>query len=116
MTMAKTGLTAGRLVLHILHRWIPEGSVVFLYAALAIGQVDLHPNSLCLKHANRLEVVVWVVPSLIGDAIAVSIIGFFLGPMYPIIMSRAFQILPRWLLTVSIGWIAGMRSLQVFPR
>jgi len=30
-----------------------------------------------------------------------------LGPMYPIAMNQAGRILPQWLLTGSIGWIAG---------
>ncbi|KAF9443949.1 hypothetical protein P691DRAFT_678516, partial [Macrolepiota fuliginosa MF-IS2] len=47
------------------------------------------------------------VPSLIGGAVAVSIVGVLLGPMYPIAMNQAGRVLPRWLLTGSIGWIAG---------
>lgn len=54
-----------------------------------------------------LELVVWLVPSLIGGAVAVSLIGVFLGPFYPITMNHAGRILPHGLLTGSIGWIAG---------
>ena len=46
----------------------------------------------------RLELVVWLVPSLIGVV---------LGPMYTIAMNQAGRVLPQWLLTGSIGWIAG---------
>lgn len=45
-------------------------------------------------------------PSLIGDAVAVSFVGLFLGPMYPILMNETSRLLPHWLLTGSIGWIA----------
>lgn len=38
---------------------------------------------------------------------AVSIVGMLLGPMYPIAMNQASRILPRRILTASIGWIAG---------
>lgn len=55
----------------------------------------------------RLELVVWLVPSLVGGAVAVSIVGLLLGPMYPIAMNQAGRVLPKWLLTGSIGWIAG---------
>ena len=55
----------------------------------------------------RLELVVWLVPSLIGNALAVSFIGMLLGPVYPIVMNHSARILPHWLLTGSIGWIAG---------
>ena len=53
------------------------------------------------------ELVVWFVPSLIGGAVAVSLVGVLLGPIYPIVMNEAGRILPRWLLTGCIGWIAG---------
>jgi fucose permease len=56
---------------------------------------------------HRLEFVVWFAPSLIGDAVAVAIVGMLLGPIYPIVMNQSSKILPRWLLTGSIGWIAG---------
>ena len=56
---------------------------------------------------TRLELVVWLVPSLIGGAVAVSFVGVLLGPIYPIVMNHAGRVLPPWLLTGSIGWIAG---------
>ena len=56
---------------------------------------------------NRLEVTIWVVPSLIENALAISFIGFLLGPMYPILMSYCTQVLPKWLLTGCVGWIGG---------
>ncbi|KAF9455379.1 hypothetical protein BDZ94DRAFT_1180103, partial [Collybia nuda] len=65
---------------------------LFAYALLAIG----------------FELVVWLVPSLIADAVAVSFVGVLLGPMYPIAMNHAGRVLPSWILTGSIGWIAGL--------
>ena len=62
---------------------VGERRVLFIYALLAIG----------------LELVVWLVPSLIGGAVSVSIIGVLLGPMYPITMNHAGRVLPAWLLT-----------------
>lgn len=70
---------------------VGERRVLFIYAILAIA----------------LELVVWLVPSLVGGAVAVSIIGVLLGPMYLIAMNQASRTLPRWILTGSIGWIAG---------
>lgn len=37
----------------------------------------------------------------------VAIIGLFMGPMYPLVMSHTSKVLPKWLVTGSIGWIAG---------
>ncbi|KAH7910277.1 MFS general substrate transporter [Hygrophoropsis aurantiaca] len=85
------GLMIGRVALLWVNRVVGERRVLFIYAILAIG----------------LEIVVWLVPSLIGGAVAIAIIGVILGPMYPIAMNHAGRVLPRWLLTGSIGWIAG---------
>ena len=51
--------------------------------------------------------MIWLVPSLIGGAVAVSFVGMFLGPMYPLVMNHARHVLLPWLLTGCIGWIAG---------
>ncbi|KAG5642083.1 hypothetical protein DXG03_003636 [Asterophora parasitica] len=85
------GLMFGRVALLWVNERVGERLVIFFYAILAIG----------------LELVVWFVPSLVGNAVAVSIVGMLLGPMYPIAMNHAGRVLPRWILTGSIGWIAG---------
>ena len=56
---------------------------------------------------HSLEIVVWLVPSLVGGAVAVSCVGMLLGPMYPLVVNHARRVLPPWLLSGSIGWIAG---------
>ena len=84
---------------------------MFIYALLAIQYIIiLLTMSLCLfaTFINRLEVTIWVVPSLIENALAISCIGFLLGPMYPILMSYCTQVLPKWLLTGCVGWIGGI--------
>ncbi|KAI0278077.1 MFS general substrate transporter [Russula aff. rugulosa BPL654] len=86
------GLTVGRVAFLWVNNKIGERRVIFIYVFLAIG----------------LELVVWLVPSLIGGAVAVSLIGVLLGPIYPIVMNESGRILPRWLLTGCIGWIAGL--------
>ncbi|KAJ7276082.1 MFS general substrate transporter [Mycena haematopus] len=85
------GIMVGRLALLWLNQKVGEQRVLYLYAFLAIG----------------LELIVWLVPSLIGGAVAVALIGVFLGPIYPIVMNHAGRVVPRWLLSGSIGWIAG---------
>jgi len=85
------GLTLGRVGLLWVNKTIGERYVIFLYVILAIA----------------LELIVWLVPSLIGGAVAVAFVGVFLGPIYPIVMNHSGRILPPWLLTGCIGWIAG---------
>jgi len=86
------GLTVGRVVFLWVNNKIGERLAIFIYVFLAIS----------------LELVVWLVPSLIGGAVAVSLVGVVLGPIYPIVMNESGRILPRWLLTGCIGWIAGL--------
>ncbi|KAJ7211237.1 major facilitator superfamily domain-containing protein [Mycena pura] len=95
------GLMTGRVALMWLNQKIGERRILYMYSILAIG----------------LELVVWLVPSLIGNAVAVSLVGVLLGPIYPITMNHAGRIVPRWLLTGSIGWIAGFGQAgsAVFP-
>ncbi|KAM5531233.1 hypothetical protein V8D89_015099 [Ganoderma adspersum] len=86
------GLMLGRILLLWLNKKIGERLALFIYALIAIG----------------LEVTVWLVPSLIENAVAVSFVGLVLGPMYPILMNHSTRILPRWLLTGCMGYIAGI--------
>ncbi|KAJ6483841.1 major facilitator superfamily domain-containing protein [Mycena vitilis] len=90
-----SGLTLGRIVLLPVNKKIGESRVVYIYGLLAIA----------------LELVIWLVPSLIGGAISVSFVGLMLGPIYPIAMNHAGRVFPRWLLTGAIGWIAGFATV-----
>ncbi|KII95081.1 hypothetical protein PLICRDRAFT_86494 [Plicaturopsis crispa FD-325 SS-3] len=95
------GLMIGRLALLWVSKKIGERRALLLYVVLAIG----------------LELVVWFVPSLIGGAVAVSLVGLVFGPVYPITMNEARRILPNWVLTESIGWISGFGATggALFP-
>ncbi|KAI0642586.1 MFS general substrate transporter [Trametes meyenii] len=85
------GLMLGRILLLWFNKKIGERQALFLYAVLVIA----------------LEITVWVIPSLIENAVAVAFVGLLLGPMYPILMNHSTTILPRWLLTACAGYIAG---------
>ncbi|CDO77090.1 hypothetical protein BN946_scf184473.g34 [Trametes cinnabarina] len=95
------GLMLGRILLLWLNKKLGERLALFLYALLAIF----------------VEVTVWVVPSLIENAVAVSCVGLLLGPMYPILMNHSTTILPRWLLTACMGYIAaiGLAGSAILP-
>ncbi|KAJ7165543.1 MFS general substrate transporter [Mycena crocata] len=88
------GLTLGRVILLPVNKKIGERRVVYIYGILAIA----------------LELVIWLVPSLVGGAIAVSFVGLMLGPIYPIAMNHAGRVFPRWLVTGAIGWIAAIAT------
>jgi fucose permease len=58
-----------------------------------------------------LQLVVWLVPSLIGGAIAVAFIGLMSGPIYPLALNRAAKLFPPWLLTATMSWMAAMATV-----
>ncbi|KAJ7194833.1 MFS general substrate transporter [Mycena pura] len=89
------GLTLGRILLLPLNKKIGERRAVYLYGLLAIA----------------LELVIWLVPSLVGGALCAALVGVVLGPIYPIAMNHAGRVFPPWLLTGSIGWIAGTATM-----
>ncbi|KAJ7252973.1 MFS general substrate transporter [Mycena rebaudengoi] len=89
------GVTIGRIALIWVNSKIGESRAVYIYSLIAIA----------------LQLVVWLVPSLLGGAIAVAFIGVVRGPMYPIALNRAAKVFPPWLLTGSISWMAAMATV-----
>jgi fucose permease len=70
--------------------------------------IPLHTSILILYCSyvfisNSLEIVVWRVASLIGNAVAVSLVGLVLAPMYPLCMTLGGRMLPRKLRAGGIG-------------
>ena len=70
------GITLGRFLLsHPAHK---IGEKIFVYGVVTGAAI--------------FELLVWLVPNVIGDAVAVAIVGLLLGPVYPcatVIFSRA---------------------------
>ena len=65
-----------------------------------VSQQSLVPT---LPDDTSLEFTIWFVPSLISNAVAVSLVGVLLGPFYPICMRQCSRVLPRKFLSSSIG-------------
>ena len=67
--------------------------------------------------AISLEIFIWTYPKLVPSAVAISFVGFFLGPMFPIVMNQCSNFIPHWLLVGSIGWITsfGLLGTAVVP-
>ena len=86
------GLTLSRVLLGKFNLYIGEKRVVFLYLGVALG----------------LELVVWFAKRLIADAVAFTLIGFVLGPFFPIAISVTTKALPKSLHTGATGLIAGL--------
>lgn len=50
--------------------------------------------------------ILWLVPQFYASAVAVSLQGFFLGPLFPGAVVMVTKLLPRHLHVTSIGFVA----------
>ena len=55
---------------------------------------------------DRLELMVLFVPSLIMGALTDSFVEMLLEPMCPLVMNHTRRVLPPWMLSGCVGWIA----------
>ncbi|KAJ7432132.1 MFS general substrate transporter [Mycena galericulata] len=89
------GVTLGRITLIWVSTKIGDNRGVYIYSIIAIG----------------LQLVIWLVPSLIGGAISVAFVGLLVGPIYPLALNRAAKLFPPWLLTATMAWMAAMATV-----
>lgn len=86
------GITVGRFVLtHFAHKMGEKLSVMLLIIGAAVFQL-----------------LVWLVPNIIGNAVAESIVGLFLGPVYPCATAVFSKLLPR---SIQISCLAVVTSM-----
>ncbi len=88
------GLTIGRFTLTHLATRVGEKSFVF---AMTIGCIIF-------------QLLVWLVPSIIGESVAVAIVGLLVGPVYPSAQTIFTRLLPGSLQVFAIGFISSMGS------
>ncbi|PYH34707.1 MFS transporter [Aspergillus neoniger CBS 115656] len=81
------GVTVGRLVLGFVNDRLGERIAISIYLAISIA----------------LELIFWLVPQFIVSAVAVSLLGFFTGPLFPAAIVVAAKLLPKHLHTPGIG-------------
>ncbi|TVY83691.1 Bypass of stop codon protein [Lachnellula suecica] len=95
------GMAAGRVLLGFLTGRIGEFNAVLAYIAISI----------CL------ELIFWLVPSLIVSAVSVALLGFFLGPLFPTAMVFVTKLMPKHLHVGSVGFAAafGGSGGAIFP-
>ena len=60
--------------------------------------------------AIAFQLLVWLVPNIVGDAIAVALVGYVLGPVAPCSMVMFMRLLPRSIQTTSVGFISSAGS------
>lgn len=60
--------------------------------------------------AAVFQILVWAVPDIITNAVAESIVGFFLGPVYPCAVAVFSMIWPRKIQTSSLALVTSTGS------
>lgn len=95
------GITVGRIVLGFVTPKLGEKLAIAIYLPLTFG----------------LQLVFWLVPQFYVSAVAVSLQGFFLGPLFPAAVVAATKLLPRHLHVGAIGFAAafGGSGAAIFP-
>lgn len=87
------GITLGRVVLGFVNGRIKKEELL---------------ASVYLSSAIVFVLLFWLVPNLIVSAICAGVIGFFLGPLFPIVVVVAVKKLPRWLHVSGVGFASAL--------
>lgn len=95
------GITIGRVVLGFVTPYIGEKRSIMIYLPLSAG----------------LQLLFWLVPQFYVSAVAVSLQGFFLGPLFPAAVVVMTRLLPKHLHVSAIGFAAafGGSGGAIFP-
>lgn len=88
------GITVGRFTLtHLAHTLGEKRCVV----AMTLGAI-------------AFQLMAWLIPNVIGNAVSVAIVGLLLGPVYPCAMTIFTKLIPGNLQVIAIGFIASAGS------
>jgi fucose permease len=73
--------------------------------------------SIFLACAIALQLIFWLVPDLVVSVVAVVLVGFFLGPLFPAGVVMVLKLLPNHLHVSSIGFATALGGMggAVFP-
>lgn len=95
------GMVAGRAGLGFVTERYGERLCISIYLAVAIG----------------LQLLFWLVPQFIVSAVAVSFLGFFLGPMFPGAITVVAKLLPKHIHVSSMGFAMALGGTggTIFP-
>lgn len=94
VTLFWLGITLGRVVLGFITERVGEKLAITIYLGLSIG----------------LEVLYWLVPNFVASAIFVTLLGFFLGPLFPASIVAMTKLLPVKSHISAIGFAASFGS------
>lgn len=87
---------------------ITVGRLVLTHFAAKIGEKNAVPGLVVIAAAFQL--LVWLVPNIIGNAVAEAIVGLALGPVYPCATAVLSKLLPRNLQITALSFVTSMGS------
>ncbi|CAD6444856.1 0ee07618-2c2c-40aa-b2d7-327a69a9ee5d [Sclerotinia trifoliorum] len=95
------GMTVGRMCLAFLTAWLGEFTSVLVYLGICV----------------ILELLFWLIPSFYVSAVAVALLGMFLGPLFPTAIVLVTKLMPKELHVGSVGFATafGGSGGAVFP-
>ena len=101
VTLFWLGLTIGRVILGFVTGRIGEKLAMTIYLLLSV----------------TLEIIYWLVPSIAASIASVILLGFFLGPLFPVAIVAATKLLPSDYHVGAIGFAAafGGGGAALFP-
>lgn len=94
------GIFLGRVLLAEPTHRFGERRMVMLYCFIILG----------------LQLVFWLVPDLVGGAIAISFLGFFFGPMFATGMSIGSKLFPERIRPTALGMREIFPTLSHLPQ
>lgn len=64
-----------------------------------------------------LELIFWLVPQFVVSVVAVALLGFFLGPLFPAAVVMSTKLLPRHIHVSAIGFATALGGCgaAIFP-
>ncbi|KAL8841616.1 MAG: hypothetical protein Q9170_000830 [Blastenia crenularia] len=86
------GITVGRVILGFVTPNVGERLAVSVYLLVSVG----------------FELIFWLVPQFIVSAVAVSLLGFFIGPIFPSTIIAVTKLLPSEMHVAAIGFSAAI--------
>lgn len=87
---------------------ITLGRFVLTHAAPKVGERNF--VALLTLGTIVFQLMLWFIPNVIGNAVAVAVLGLLLGPVYPCAQTIFSRLMPRHVQTTAIGFISGAGS------
>ncbi|KAJ5488956.1 hypothetical protein N7539_003846 [Penicillium diatomitis] len=87
---------------------ITVGRFLLVHPAARVG----HKTAVMIMIAGAVafQLMTWLIPNIVGDAVAVAILGLLLGPVFPSATAVFVQLLPRRMHMTSLSFISALGS------